>query len=254
MHSIIAVATQLAQYDGGSRTVHTDCEAAKGAYDNAAANVVKFNPHWLLATAMHQGRTVPVIKVKAHPERWKRSAFYNNEDWGITFADTFAGGEGADVKLSLKNALGIATKSMRYLLVNKVDDSLAADDIVERRDKMRLADYVAARDRNRTERGLAAKWQAVNPGLGAMMLSKGMTPEVMGQSFIVRLMWSWHWIGYNRVKGPGALTSEGACPLCGEFEDLEHILRTCKDPEMCRYRKETWRQLEQFLRFAKEGQ
>ena len=90
----LAVATQLAQYDGGSRTVHTDCEAAKGAYDNAAANVVKFNPHWLLATAMHQGRTVPVIKVKAHPERWKRSAFYNNEDWGITFADTFAGGRG----------------------------------------------------------------------------------------------------------------------------------------------------------------
>ena len=112
----------------------------------------------------------------------------------------YAGGERVDVKLSLKNALGIATKSMRYLLVNKADDSLAADDIVERRDKMRLADYVAARDRNRMERGLAPKWQSVNPGLGAMMLSKGMTPGVMGQSFIVRLMWSWHWIGYNRVN------------------------------------------------------
>ena len=66
-------------------------------------------------------------------------------------------------------------------------------------------------------------------------------------------MWAWHWIGYNRVKGPKAKVEDGACPLCGEFEDIEHILRSCKDPEMCRYRKETWKQLEQFLRFAVDG-
>jgi len=42
-------------------------------------------------------------------------------------------------------------------------------------------------------------------------------------------------------------------PLCGEFEDIEHILRSYKDPEMCRYRKETWKQLEQLLRFAVDG-
>jgi hypothetical protein len=90
----LAVSTQLAQMGGEHRTIHTDCEAAKAAYDNGTANVVKFNPHWVLATAMHQARTVPVLKVKAHPERFKRSAFYTTEDWGITFADTFAAGDG----------------------------------------------------------------------------------------------------------------------------------------------------------------
>jgi len=104
----------------------------------------------------------------------------------------------------------------------------------------------------RVDRGLKVKWGSVNPGLGTTMLSKGMTPGIMGQSFIVRLMLAWHWIGYNRVKGPKAKVKDGACPLCGEFEDIEHILRSCKDPEMCRYRKETWKQLEQFLRFAVE--
>ena len=78
----LAVSTQLAQVDGESRVVHTDCEAAKAAYDNGTAYVVKFNPHWVLATAMHQARTVPVLKVKAHPERFKKSAFYTTEDWG----------------------------------------------------------------------------------------------------------------------------------------------------------------------------
>jgi len=238
---------------GGHRTVHTDCEAAKAGYDNGTANVVKFNPHWVLATAMHQARTVPVLKVKAHPERFKNSAFYTTEDWGITFADTFAAGSGQDAVLTIQEALSIATKNMQYVLVYKEDDSVAADDILDRRDRMRLEGYIACRDRNRVERGLKAKWGDVNPGLGTTMLSKGMTPGIMGQSFIVRLMWAWHWIGYNRVKGPKAKVEDGACPLCGEFEDIEHILRSCKDPEMCRYRKETWKQLEQFLRFAVDG-
>jgi len=141
---------------------------------------------------MHQARVVPVVKVKAHPERFKRSAFYTTEDWGITFADTFAAGNGQDAVLTLAEALSIATKSMKYVLVNKVDDSVAADDIVERRDRMRLEGYIACRDKNRVDRGLKAKWGSVNPGLGTSMLSKGMTPGVMGQSFIVRLMWAWH--------------------------------------------------------------
>ena len=94
--------------DCESRAVHTDCEAAKAAYDNGTANLVKFNPHWVLATAMHQARTVPVFKVKAHPKRFKKLAFYTTEDWGITFADAFAAGKRHDRTLSLEDALAIA--------------------------------------------------------------------------------------------------------------------------------------------------
>jgi hypothetical protein len=43
---------------------------------------------------------------------------------------------------------------MKYVLVNKEDDSVAADDIVERRDRLRLEKYIACHDRNRVERGL----------------------------------------------------------------------------------------------------
>ena len=204
--------------------IHSDCEAAikiaKGGYSEGFSNSIG---------AWRLGDKVKVLKVSAHPERYRRHEMWSWDDKGIWTADRVASGmmEHEGRILASKWLKRISSRSV--LAIEEEDGTPFIGSVRERASRINMERYWIERDEWRAKDDLLPKWEGANLSLAFDLLRRNGGLE--DHSTMLRLASGKRW-DYSRHN-------DITCKACNEdFRGLRHPLLQCGNLKPQRKRKE----------------
>ena len=245
--------------DGGS-----DCKAVlsamKAARFGALAKIKRPELFYSAKGASH----INWEWVRSHPERRKpkEEASWTRNDWGIRIADAVAGGNDkvlADAtngyvlhEIETATILPAIMKEGQWYWSENSTGALMTDSLADWHADASLSKYLAARDKNRTVRGLLPMCSKANTSLLRYVYPVAKTIRHRKRDCLTA--WDKSYTnGRNRAKLLGEDDVASLCGQCGAKDSLHHMCLQCPHASIVQWREQAKDTQKTALSEAKEG-
>ena len=206
-------------------------------------------------------RQLPVLKVKAHPERRKALPQFTPLDAGIFLADKLAGDPPSFEKMGGRyrtvesaDLLPVLTQGQLFTVVSDDDTGATIADLRHEVARSCCSDYLRRRDTFKFSdrfNPFYYRWTRTTPYLAGDVWT-GCADSIAMRALKVRLIWDKKWLRARSECSEEARV----CPICntGGAETLRHILLECDAPSLVEARANGLRRAHESLQEALGGQ
>lgn len=265
MAELVAISIAAILTNGLPIYLHSDCESAVALVKQGKSGLRMLTKHAgfnLLRICALTDVGQRISWQSSHPERRKdhHPVFWNNDEWGIFFADKAADPSAATIVQHIPQPAGSQAvieniamdEALRYL-TSLLDWAWIDDEEImlleapeDRYDRWLRRKYLSQRDGDRLGRGQPAFWSYTYHGQAAKQFDQCGGLSLAGVAQGTRISYDKYGHAANLAKGD--INSIPTCGLCQhQLQDMPHLLLQCPHNKLALIREEYHKQASEMI-------